>query len=283
MAARPLGRWWLAAAVVVAWAAPRGSARASWRGGRWRRVPALPDLRAALPVGGADGRGRAEARRPGRQVGVGRACHAAQSRDGALAPTAWPRRSRRTTGRGPTSRAAARRAGRRPPSRRSSARHRGGAGHGQAWFRLGEAHFKARPARRGAARRAEAAPAVAAFPCRGVASRQTWPLGAYAGVALARVELERGDQRAAAAHVPREPPTRLQCRRGTAAPDRRAADRPGSYVPPADPGWTRSWPTPATATCCSNTGARDPGRRQRRGASSSCGGRSCSIQTTSTC
>lgn len=247
MAARALGRqWWLAAAVVTAVTA------AAWVGAgvMARRtlaasLPPLPDV-AALPpavqaaVREADAAARATP--DAATVGAyGRACHAAQLADcalgayrvaEALAPDdlAWTyHRALLLEERGDdTVVDALTRVTASQPA------------HGHAWLRLGDTYFK-----RGrlddanaAYARAEASPAVAAFTPPGVTSRQTWPLGAYAGIGLARVALERGDTAAArtrltalAAAYPGFSPARGLLRQV----DAQAGSAAGSYVPPADP------------------------------------------------
>lgn len=247
MAARAVGRqWWLAAAVVAAVTA------AAWVGAgvMARRtlaasLPALPDvaaLPAAVQTAVREAEAAARAIPDAATVGAfGRACHAAQLADcaigayrvaEALAPddAAWTYlRALLLEERGDeVALDALAQVTARQPS------------HGHAWFRLGEAHFK-----RGrldeaeaAYARTEASPAVAPFTPPDVTSRQTWPLGAYAGIGLARVALERGDRAAArtrlaalAVAYPAFSPARGLLRQ-LDAPDTSTA---GSYVPPADP------------------------------------------------
>ncbi|MBP7778305.1 MAG: tetratricopeptide repeat protein [Acidobacteria bacterium] len=245
MAARPLGRWWLATTVVVAVTA------AAWVGtGQLARrtlaasVPPLLDLR-PLPgaVQSAVRQADAEARsNPGaRSIGnLGRAYHAAQLRDGALAayraaeamaPRDWRwtyLRALLLDERGDQGvREAFLRVTEVAP------------GVGLAWFRLAQADFKAGrlDEARLAYSRAEAAPAVAAFMPDGVTSRRTWPLAAYAGVALARLDLEGGksDQarRRLASLAERHPDFVPVV--GLLRQIDRGQTVPGSYVPPADP------------------------------------------------
>lgn len=247
MAAPTLARqWWLAAAVVVA------VAGAAWVGAgvMARRtvaaaVPALPDLAtlpAAVQTAVREAEAAARATPDAATVGTfGRACHAAQLADcalgayrmaEALAPddTSWTyHRALLLEERGDDAVVGA-------LVRVTTAQP----AHGHAWFRLGEAHFKRGRLDDAAAAytRAEAAPAVAAFTPPGVTSRQTWPIGAYAGIGLARVALERGDKAAAqvrltalAAAYPAFAPARGLLRQL----DARAASTAGSYVPPVDP------------------------------------------------
>lgn len=238
--------WWLAAAVVVA------VAGTAWMGAgvMTRRtlaaaVPALPDLLtlpAAVQTAVREAGTAARATPDAATVGAfGRACHAAQLADcalgayrvaEALAPddVSWTYlRALLLEERGDDAVVAA--------LVRVTTAH---PAHGHAWFRLGEAHFKRGRLDEASAAytRAEAAPAVAAFTPAGVTSRQTWPLGAYAGIGLARVALERGDRAAAVARL-----TALAAAYPTFAPargllrqlDARTASATGSYVPPVDP------------------------------------------------
>ena len=247
MAARAVSRqWWLAAAVVVAvggaaWVGAGVMARRTLAAS----LPALPDvavLPAAVQTAVREAETAARAAPDAATVGAyGRACHAAQLAEcamsayrvaEALAPddTSWTYyRALLLEERGDDAAIEA--------LVRVTA---GQPGHGHAWFRLGEAHFKRGhlDEAQAAYARAESAPAAAAFTPPGVASRQTWPLGAYAGVGLARVAIDRGDSAAArtrltalAAAYPAFSPARgllrqLDAQRTSAA---------GSYVPPADP------------------------------------------------
>ncbi len=247
MAPRVLAaRWWLAAAVVAA------LTTAAWFGtglvARQRlgaSVPPQQDL-GALPaavrdaVVAADQLARST---PGpRTIGaLGRAYHAAQVGDGALAayraaeslaPEDWTwtyLRGLLLEERGaPEATNAFRRVTEAAPET------------GHAWFRLAEAEFKAGrlDEARYAYARAAAAPEAAAFRPDGVTTRRTWPLGAHASVGLARIELERGDPDAARLRledlVTRHPAFAAaqgllrQLRRGP-------ADAGGSDLPPADP------------------------------------------------
>lgn len=115
---------------------------------------------------------------------------------------------------------------------------------GLAWYRLGELAFKQRRLddARAAYQRAGAASAEPPFTPPGVASRPTVPLGAYAGLGLARVALEQGDRAGALQRVqalvgsyPAFGPARTQLRAldGADATRARAFDAP--FVPPADP------------------------------------------------
>ncbi len=67
---------------------------------------------------------------------------------------------------------------------------------GHAWFRVGELAFKRRrlDEAQGAYEHARDAPGEPPFAPPGVGSRNVVPLGAYAGLGLARVALERGDR-----------------------------------------------------------------------------------------
>ena len=115
---------------------------------------------------------------------------------------------------------------------------------GPAWYRLGELAFKQERLDDAttAYQRARAASAEAPFMPPGVASRQTVPLGAYAGLGLARVALEQGDRpgtlqrlQALVESYPAFGPARTQLR-ALEDPDAtraRAFDAP--FVPPADP------------------------------------------------
>lgn len=247
MAARALGgRWWLAAAVVVAVGA------AAWTGAgvMARRtlaasLPALPDLStlpAAVQTAVREAEAAARATPDAVTAGtLGRACHAAQLADcalgayriaEALAPdeTSWTyHRALLLEERGDD---AVVDALTRVTSRQPA--------HGHAWLRLGEAYFKGGRLDDAAAAytRAQASPAVPAYTPPGVTSRQTWPLSAYAAIGLARVALERGDRTAArtqltavVAAYPAFSPARGLLRHV----DQRAAPAGGSYVPPADP------------------------------------------------
>ena len=248
MAARTVGRqWWLAAAVIVA------VAGAAWVGAgvMARRtlaasLPALPDDLAALPAAVQAAVREAEAAAlanpDATTVGAyGRACHAAQLAEcarvaygvaEALAPgdLSWTYlRALLLEERGDDTVVDA-------LARVTT----GQPAHGHAWLRLGDAHFKRGHLDDAAAAytRAEAAPAVAAFTPPGVTSRQTWPLGAYASIGLARVALERGDSAAArtrlaalASAYPAFSPARGLLRQV----DAREGSAAGSYVPAADP------------------------------------------------
>jgi len=247
VAARALGRqWWLAAALVMAvggaaWVGAGVVARRTLAAS----LPVLPDLSTLPPavqtaVREADASARATPQAA--SVGaLGRACHAAQLAGcalgayhvaEALAPddTSWTyHRALLLEERGDEAalEALARVTARQPA-------------HGRAWFRLGEAHFKAGrlDEAQAAYAQAESAPAVAAFVPPGVTTRQTWPIGAYAGIGLARIAIERGDTAAArtrlsaiAAAYPDFSAARSLLRQ--LEPQRASA--PGSYVPPADP------------------------------------------------
>lgn len=119
---------------------------------------------------------------------------------------------------------------------------------GLAWLRLGE--LAARQGRADEARaaydRAAAAPTRDAYRPEGVASRQTWPVSAYAGAGLARLDLAAGRDADAAARLQRLLETypsftparalaRIAAGRDAAAPTRLSPSSGGSYVPPADP------------------------------------------------
>ncbi len=115
---------------------------------------------------------------------------------------------------------------------------------GPAWYRRGELAFKQRRLddARADYERARDAPATAPFAPPGVTSRQTVPLGAYAGLGLARVALEQGDRQDAVQRLrtlvqsyPAFGPARTQLRAldGETAPGSGAFAAP--YVPPADP------------------------------------------------
>lgn len=131
-------------------------------------------------------------------------------------------------------------------------------GFGLAWYRLGELAFKqgrlddAQVAYERARDAAGVPPFTAPFMPAGVASRQTVPLSAYAGLGLARVALDRHDRAGAATRLralvdsypafgPARALLRTEERRAspgaTAAaepsPSDRAFDAP--FVPPADP------------------------------------------------
>jgi tetratricopeptide (TPR) repeat protein len=244
MAARALGRqWWLAAAAVVAvtgaaWVGAGVMARRTLAAS----LPALPDvaaLPAAVQTAVREAEAAARATPDAATVGAyGRACHAAQLAEcavgayrvaEALAPDdlSWTyHRALLLEERGDDAvvEALTRVTDDQPA-------------HGHAWLRLGDTHFKrGRLDEAGAAyARAEASPAVAAFTPPGVTSRQAWPLGAYAGIGLARVALERGDTAAARSRL-----AALTAAYPAFGPARgllRQVDAPaaGSYVPPADP------------------------------------------------
>lgn len=247
MAAHALGRrWWLAAAVVAAvggaaWVGAGVMARRTLAAS----LPTLPDLStlpAAVQTAVREADAAARATPDAATVGaLGRACHAAQLADcalgayrvaEALAPdeTSWTyHRALLLEERGDNAVLdALTRVTTRQPA------------HGHAWLRLGEAHFKGGRLDDASTAygRAEASPAVAAFTPPGVAARQTWPLGAYAAIGLARVALERGDSAAArvrltalVAAYPAFSPARGLLRQL----DQRTAPAAGSYVPPADP------------------------------------------------
>ncbi len=247
MAARAVGRpWWLAVVIVAA------VGGAAWLGGgivaRQRlaaSVPALPaldGLPAAVQRAVQEAHAQARSAPDAASLGaLGRALHAAQRPDGALAayrvaealaPADWTwtyHRALALEERGA------------PEARDLLARVTAVAPEvGHAWFRLAEAHFKAGrlDEAQAAYARAETAPAVAAFTPEGVTARQTWPLGAYAGIGLARIALERGDHDGARARLralgeryPAFAPARGLLRQL----DRGLAASGGSYVPPADP------------------------------------------------
>ncbi len=115
---------------------------------------------------------------------------------------------------------------------------------GPAWYRLGELAFKQRRLddARTAYERARDASPTAPFAPPGVASRQTVPLGAYAGFGLARVTLERGDRqnavqqlRALVQSYPGFGPARTQLHALDAPAAARSGGFEAPFVPPADP------------------------------------------------
>ena len=239
-------RWFLAAAVVVA------VAGTAWLGaGVYTRrtlaasVPALPDLHtlpAAVQTAVREADAQARSSPDASSLGVlGRAYHAAQLPDAALAayvvaeslaPDDWTwtyHRALVLEERGdPQAREVFARVTERAPDQ------------GYAWFRLAEADFKAgRVAEAQAAyARAETAPAGPAFTPEGVTARQTWPLGAYAGLGLARIAIEQGDPdpaRTRLAALSQRYPAFVPARGLLRQLDRGQTDASGSYVPPADP------------------------------------------------
>lgn len=244
---------------AVAVAVVAGAAALAWAGaglvtGRAiaGRLPPLdvtavsPPVRAALEAADAAARARPSAATAG---ALGRAYHGAQRPAQALAAyavaerldsssTVWPYlQAVLLEERGaPDAHTQLRRVVDRAPS------------FGMAWLRLAE--LAARQERaddaRAAYERAAAAPAPEPFRPEGVASRQTWPVSAYAAAGLARLDLAAGRDAEAAtrlqrvleaypAFAPARALVRLAARRdgdGSARPARASG---GSYVPPADP------------------------------------------------
>ena len=176
---------------------------------------------------------------------------------------------------------------------------------GLAWYRLGELAFKQRrldDAQTAYERARDAtgvppftSPFAAPFKPAGVASRQTVPLSAYAGLGLARVALDRHDTAGAATRlrtlvdssprlarpVPccalrngarRLRPAQRRRHRRPIAPSMRRSCRPLILCS------TPSWPSRVTATCCSSMPASPHGPAMWPGASSSCDGRCRSIR-----
>lgn len=253
MARAALGRTAVVAVAIVA-----GSAASAWvgagvvaRSAIVRRLPALdvtalsPPVRSAVEAADADARSQPSAATVG---ALGQAYHAAQRPANALAAYGVAAQLDRASVRWTYLQAVL-------LDERGSADAidllrqvvAGDPAFGLAWLRL--ADLAARHGREAEARdayaRAQDAPAQAAFQPVGVASRQTWPVSAYAATGLARLDLDAGRRAEAADRVhavlaatPTFVPARTLAAlaaggdHGEAAAHPRA---PGSYVPPADP------------------------------------------------
>jgi tetratricopeptide (TPR) repeat protein len=198
---------WRAAVIVVAAAAVAWIAAGAVAARRQAaRLPALPDLSAvAAPVREAivEADRRARATPTAAAIGeLARVYHASLRAADALAGYALAERLAPSEWRWTYLRALLlEERGDQDATRRALERVTAAApAFGPAWYRLGELAFKQRRLddAQAAYERARDAPGAAPFAPPGVTARQTVPLGAYAGLGLARVSLDRGDRDAAA-------------------------------------------------------------------------------------